>query len=253
MAVRATRPGRLTAQDLALEAAERLARLDAELVQRGARVRVGLERLRRATGLVPCRHQQVPEALAQRMLDDERVELGDDVRRVAELDIGGDALLERDEAKLLEPPRLGLGPVLERELGERRPAPQLERADEERASLLGRRTARVREQPFEVMRVDLLALDLEHVPGWTRDEHVRAERLPQRDDRVLDRRRRRFRRVVPIELVDELLRRHDPPRTQQQGDEQRALSRPPESDRRLLVPHLERAEDPKAKASVRRL
>ena len=103
------------------------------------------------------------------------------------------------------------------------------------------------------MRVDLLALDLEHVPGRARDEQLRAERLPQRDDRVLDRRRRRLRRVVPIELVDELLRRHDPPRTEQQGDEQRALPRPPESDRRLLVPHLERAEDPKAKASVRRL
>ena len=71
---------------------------------------------------------------------------------MAELDIGGDALLERDEAELLEPPRLGLGPVLERELGECRPAPQLERADEERAPLLGRRTSRVREQPFEVMR-----------------------------------------------------------------------------------------------------
>ena len=46
---------------------------------------------------------RLPEALAQRMLDDERLELGDDVAGVAELDIGGDRLLERDEAKLIEP------------------------------------------------------------------------------------------------------------------------------------------------------
>ena len=32
------------------------------------------------------------------------------------------------------------------------------------------------------MRVELLALDLERVSRWAGDEHVRAERLPQRDD-----------------------------------------------------------------------
>ena len=81
------------------------------------------------------------------MLDDERLELGDDVGRMAELDVGRDPLLDRDEPKLLEAPDLGLGPVLERELGERRAAPELERAGEQRAALLRRRASRVAEEP----------------------------------------------------------------------------------------------------------
>ena len=54
----------------------------------------------------------------------------------AELDVGRDPLLDRDEPELVEPPRLGLRPVLEGELGERRAAPEVERAHEERAALL---------------------------------------------------------------------------------------------------------------------
>ncbi len=94
------------------------------------------------------------------------------------------------------------------------------------------------------MRVDLVASDLEDVARCARDENVGPRSLPERDDGVLERRRRRSRRLGAVELVDELLRRHDSTRAQEQCDEQRALPRPPESDRRPLVPHLERAEDP---------
>ena len=70
------------------------------------------------------------------MLADERLELGDDVGRAAELDVGRDPLLDRDEAQLVEPADLGLRPVLERELGERRAAPERERPEEQRAALV---------------------------------------------------------------------------------------------------------------------
>ena len=95
------------------------------------------------------------------------------------------------------------------------------------------------------MRVDLIGRHGEHVSRRAEEQDVRPERLPQRHDGVLHRRRRVLRRVIAVELVDELLGRHDPARAQEESDEQRALSRPPERDRRLPVRHLERAEDPK--------
>ncbi len=94
------------------------------------------------------------------------------------------------------------------------------------------------------MRVDLVASDLEDVARCARDENVGSEDLPERDDGVLERRRRGLRRLGAVELVHELLGRDDSSRTKEQCDEQRTLPRPPESDRRPLVPHLERAEDP---------
>ena len=69
---------------------------------------------------------------------DERLELADDVAVAAELEVGVDPLLDRDEAQLLEPADLRLRQVVERELGERRAAPERERADEQRAALVRR-------------------------------------------------------------------------------------------------------------------
>ena len=62
------------------------------------------------------------------MLRDERLELADDVAVPPELEVGLDPLLERGDAKLLQPSDLGLRELLERELGERGPTPELERS-----------------------------------------------------------------------------------------------------------------------------
>ena len=186
------------------------------------------------------------------MLADERLKLGDDVGGVTELDVGLDPLLERDEPELAQPPGLRLRPLLERELGQRGAAPELERAPEKRPSLGPRGTPRVGEELLEAVRVDLLSSDLQDVAGSARDESLRPEELSERDDRVLQRRRRGLRRLLAVELVDELLRRDDAPGAQEQRDEERALPRPPEGDLALLVPHLERAEDPEL-LHVRRL
>ena len=96
-------------------------------------------------GAIQREHQQLARALAERMLADEGLELGDDVRAAPEVDVGRNPLLDRDEAKLLEPARLGLRPVLEGELGERRAAPEVERLREQRPALLGGGGSRVRE------------------------------------------------------------------------------------------------------------
>ena len=101
-------------------------------------------------------HQQVPGPLAEWLLPDERLELRHDVGRVTELDVGRDPLFDRDQAELVESADLVLRPLLERELRQRRAAPQFERPDEQGASLVRGRPARVAQQPLEASGVDLL-------------------------------------------------------------------------------------------------
>ena len=138
--VRAAVPSRrqpgLVSEDRGLEAPDRLARLEAELVESRPVGVVGAERIGLAARRVERAHDELAGPLAQRMLPDERLELRDDVGGAAELDVGRDPLLPGDEAELVEPPCLGLRPVLEGELGERRATPEVERPKEERSALL---------------------------------------------------------------------------------------------------------------------
>jgi hypothetical protein len=82
-------------------------------------------------------------------------------------EIGLQPPLQRGDAKLLEPRRLGLRERLHRELGERGPAPQLQRGTEATGSLRGptglERRRRVRDQPLEPVEIELIRLEREHV------------------------------------------------------------------------------------------
>ena len=121
------------------------------------RLAVRLERLRRAAGPMACAHPQLPRPLAEWMLPDERLKLRDDVGRVTELDVRRDPFFDRDEAELVESADLVLRPPLERELGERRAAPEFQRPQEQRASLLWGRPTCVPQQLLEALGVDLIA------------------------------------------------------------------------------------------------
>ena len=124
------------AEDRGLEASDRLARLEAELVERRPVGVVGAERVGMATRGVERAHEELAGPLAQRVLADERLELRDDVGRPPELDVGGDPLVTGDQPELVEAPGLTLRPFLEGELGERRAAPEFERVQEDAATLL---------------------------------------------------------------------------------------------------------------------
>ena len=126
------------AKDLRLQALELGAGLDPELVDEpSACILVDLERLRLPAGAIQREHQLSPECLAERMIPDECLELADDVAVAAELEVGIDPLPVGDQAKLVEPADLGLCEIVERELRERRPAPERERSLEAIAPLLG--------------------------------------------------------------------------------------------------------------------
>ena len=128
-------------QDRALELLQLLARLRAQLVdERLARGGVGGERVRLPTGAVERKHELRAKALAERLLRDELLELGDHLGLPAEREVGVDPALERLEAQLAEMGRSGRG-RLAGQVGERRAAPQRERFAQ---GLGGRRRLRAR-------------------------------------------------------------------------------------------------------------
>ena len=62
------------------------------------------------------------------MLVDEPLQLPDHLGVAAQRELGLDRLLDRSHPQILEPGYLGLGERLVREVGERRPAPERQRA-----------------------------------------------------------------------------------------------------------------------------
>ena len=145
------------AEDLRLEPAQLGTRLDTELVdEAGAGSLIHVQSLRLPARTVQRDHELSQEALAQRMLGDEPLELSDDVAVAPELEIGVDALLEGDKSQLLESPDLRLREALERELGEHRPAPSVERAHELVPALLCGKPPGVGKRLLEAVGVDLL-------------------------------------------------------------------------------------------------
>ena len=104
---------------------------------------VALQRVRLAAGAVEREHQLAAQPLPQRVLVDERLELGDELAGAAQLEIGVDPFLERVEAKLLETADLVLRERLEGEVGERRSPPDRQRFAEEPGPLGGAGLARL--------------------------------------------------------------------------------------------------------------
>ncbi len=90
-------------EDRGLELVQRRARLDPELAdEQLSRRRVHGQCVGLATRTVEREHELGTKALAERMFPDERVDLGDELRVPSQREIGVDALLENDQAKLLE-------------------------------------------------------------------------------------------------------------------------------------------------------
>src|SRR5262249_34454638 len=141
-------------KDRLVEVTQLAARLDAKLTdQRGAGRLVGVERLGLASRAVEREHQRQPQALAQRMLGHQRLELSDELDVVATLEVAVDPLLQAAQAQLLQARDLRLGEPLLGKIGERRTTPQRERLLE---------AALVTQLP-EAGEVEVLRRDAQHV------------------------------------------------------------------------------------------
>ena len=231
-----------------MELAQPGARLQPELVaQQRAELAVGLERLGLPTAAIEREHQQLPGPLAVRLRQRERTRVPADGLVVSEVELGGEALLEGRDAKLLETARLRLRERGVRHVGERRTAPEPEGALQARQRQVGvaRGAGRrgVRDQALEAGCVEIVGSERERVAAGARLDRPGADPAPQLRDVDGEQVPGRRGRGGPPDRVDQPVARHRPPGAQQQADQQRALLC---SRRRGGAPvdrDLERAED----------
>jgi hypothetical protein len=144
------------------------------------------------------------------MRGDERFELRHETAVATELEQRVDPVLRRLELTLGESLDLALREVLERELGERRPAPErdrgLQRRERSRWILVLERTLPFGRQPLEACRVDLCLGDAQHVARRLRRQHLPSlgtEEAAQLRDVALNGLRGSARRPLAPERVDE--------------------------------------------------
>ena len=198
----------LVAQNRALERLQLLARLEPELLGKersGPPVRgecIGL-----ALAAVQGRDQLTPEALAERFLCDEALELGDERVVAAERELSLGALFDADKAKLVEASGLEREHPAVADVGERRATPQREcgaeavRGEPGGAAASASRPSR---RSLSNRRASTLSsATLEDVPRRPRDERVLAERRTQPRDIYAQRPFGAWRWGARPELVDQ--------------------------------------------------
>src|SRR6266496_1756047 len=121
----------LLTQDCLLDRLQARPRLEADLLDEiASRLPVDLQSLGLAPRAVEGDHQLAAQPLAERMLDDESLELGDKCLVLGEGQFRFDPFLERSEPQLFKPLDLDLCEGLEREVAERRASPERERLAE---------------------------------------------------------------------------------------------------------------------------
>ena len=132
-----------TVQKVLLEAAQRLARLDAELLgELPVRAAQDVQRVAAAPAPGQREREQAPALLTPRMRGDVRVEVGHGLAGTADPQPRVRHGLHREQAQLRQPAPLEQRPVLVVELRERRPAPPRQRLEQPLQPPLGGQVAR---------------------------------------------------------------------------------------------------------------
>ena len=216
-------------EDLLLQAAQLGPGLDPDLLaQRPVGPAVGLERIGAAPGAVEGEHQLGVKALVERMLCKQRLQAADHLAVAPGGELGVDGQLEHAQMKLLEPADLGSGKRLCSDVGERRSAPELERAPRRAVGdpALGV-VSRILDQLLEAQRVHRLLRQLELVAAAVGDDArprvVEGQCLTQARDVELDVLGGARRRAFGVEAIDQLLGAHRPVGAQREHREHRSL------------------------------
>ena len=226
----------LLAENGALERPQLLARVETEaLREERACAAVRRHRLGLALGVVEREHELAPQALAERLLGDQTLQLGDERSVTAERQVRIDSLLEGDEPKLVQPPSLVGDHATVANVRERRALPECERGSQAIRREPGRApracVAPFAVEPFEPPRVDLLGLDVEHVARRPCEHRVLTERRAQPRNVDPEGAFRAARGLALPELVDQPVARDRPPWLDEEQGEEPSLPPATERDR----------------------
>ena len=238
-------------QDRLFEALQLLTGLEAELfVEDRACASVGRERIGLAFRSIQGEHQLPPQPLAVRVLADQAFQLIDQLRILAERQVGLNAIFERRQPKILQ--ALGLqsqGPFVVQPCEGMAP-PQLEGLGQARRRSTSRpafkRLVSLPREPFETVRIHGIAAHVERVArGAARDRGIGTQHRTELGHVGADGRRGAVGRLSVPQLVGEPIERNRPRSTDEQECEQHALARPPEGNRVSVPDRLDGAEHPK--------
>ena len=171
-------------QDRPLEILEGLRGLNAELAdQRAASLLVRLERFGLAACPVEGEHQLGSEAFAKLMLARDCFELADQLKMVAEREVGFEPSLQRHQPKLFEPRTRCRRKRSLSKFREWLATPQLERLAKSRSCSLflagRRRPLAASKKRLEPMEIKLVVLQLDHVPRVARANQRRSSCGPR--------------------------------------------------------------------------
>ncbi len=129
------------------------------------------------------KHELGAETLAQRVLLDESLELGNELGLTAKREVGFDALLQRRDPQLLEPDDFARGERLVGEVGKRWAAPQAERPAQHRGRPLRipgvEEIAPLLHRALKAFGIELIRGKPERVAASSGLEQAVAERLAQ--------------------------------------------------------------------------
>ena len=179
-AVRVEVQRRVLPKDRPLQLLERRARLDPELVDEGpARILVGVQGLRLPAGPVQRRHQVPPQALAERMLGDQCLELADQLVVAPECEVGVDPELDCCQPDLLEPGDRSPGRSSRRRspasAGPLHSAARRAAARTRRPQAASEQAPRLVHEALEAVEIELVGLDPDDVARRSGPQHVLAE------------------------------------------------------------------------------
>jgi hypothetical protein len=202
-------------------------------------------------GSVAGEHELRPQSLPPWVCGDERLQLADQIRLAPEGEIGVDALLQRREAHVVQPPNLGLRKRGKGQILQGRPPEQSERFAQGRCGSL-RITGRTRpptliHQGVESLQITLALTHLQEVSGRARQQPFRCpvalQHLSQPRNIRLNRVGGGRRRRVPPKPINQTITRDDLVVVEEEDRQGRPLFRAAERKHSLTVSDFKRTQN----------
>ena len=237
-------------EDLRLDRAELRAGVDAQLVaEQFAGALVGLQCVRLTARSIQGDHQSGPQALAIGMLDDERLELGHELRSPAVGELGLDRRIQGPVPQGLESPALGVRERHAEEVAVGGPPPQGERLPKDPRRVARRVPVRRRlgDEVLEHPRVEVGASQRKPVATVHRLDGMSGlatQDVTEPCDMAVEGPHRGGGRGVAPDVVDEDVRCDGMGRVRDQRRHQPTLHRTTECEGPPARGHAQRTEDP---------